>query len=863
MQSARTAANQPPVKIYNAVYSSVQVYECMIRGIAVMRRRGDSYVNATQILKVAGIDKGRRTKILEKEILPGKHEIVQGGYGKYQGTWIPLDRGRDIAAQYGVLPLLAPLFDFTPSTNSLSALPMTAPPNLAGVTPRPISASTSYGSLSANYLPGVLAPPPIMPGSALRLLNQGRAQGLFTPSTSAAHGSGRFTQVSPAPGQSKSPFSPPSATPPPLNALKRPRSDPEPMAPTPPVDVFMSDGTRPPSTDAQVNSTTTGDHGPSPAKRPRKESAPPERTPSFTPVANTTATSINTATRPPSASSGGFPSMTPTTTAEREHMPRFATKPTYPRNLDPSVPLKDTRRAAVIASIYQGDDPVAVLNLLREIVSFPTNGIHRGTTPTPSNNGRTIDVDTILDDQGHNALHLASSLSRLSTVQALLSHGADVHRGNHLGETPLMRTILSTHSYNTQSLPTLLQTGLNQSILTVDSSRKSVLHHIVSLAGVKGRAVVARYYLDHIFYWIAKEMMGDFGCIVDLQDEHGDTALNIAARVGSRTLVRTLVDVGANKTLSNKLGLRPGDFGVETEELSVGQKAEDIVQMLRPAAPAPVQKSQDVIADMTAMVQSLATDFQAEIKVKQDALDVTQAHLRAATRELSEQRKQIQSWQTRCAELDLLAQRVKNLEKAIEDEDTWDWTGRSSAKNLEKNDKPDQHKPNRQVEEDIDADASADDDDEAMPLDASTKVITTSPMSASPAFRYRGTVSTMAGVTGNSELSNSIQNPPFATDPDPPIPMGNDAETLIKLRRMKMWHMRLEELMEERLKSLRGMSVEKEYMCRRIVALCTGMAVDKVEDMLDNLVIAMESEANIVDIGRVSGFMQKVRDGIL
>jgi hypothetical protein len=59
----------------------------MVRGIAVMRRRSDSYVNATQILKVAGIDKGRRTKILEKEILPGKHEIVQGGYGKYQGTW--------------------------------------------------------------------------------------------------------------------------------------------------------------------------------------------------------------------------------------------------------------------------------------------------------------------------------------------------------------------------------------------------------------------------------------------------------------------------------------------------------------------------------------------------------------------------------------------------------------------------------------------------------------------------------------------------------------------------------------------------------------------------------------------------------
>jgi len=52
---------------------------------------------------------------------------------------------------------------------------------------------------------------------------------------------------------------------------------------------------------------------------------------------------------------------------------------------------------------------------------------------------------------------------------------------------------------------------------------------------------------------------------VDLQDEHGDTALNIAARIGNRALVKTLVDVGANRLLANKLGLRPSDFGVEGE----------------------------------------------------------------------------------------------------------------------------------------------------------------------------------------------------------------------------------------------------------------------------------------------------------
>ncbi|ORY88011.1 transcription regulator HTH, apses-type DNA-binding domain-containing protein, partial [Leucosporidium creatinivorum] len=70
-----------------AVYSSVPVYEMMVRGIGVMRRRSDSFLNATQILKVAGVDKGKRTKILEKDIAMGVHEKVQGGYGRYQGTW--------------------------------------------------------------------------------------------------------------------------------------------------------------------------------------------------------------------------------------------------------------------------------------------------------------------------------------------------------------------------------------------------------------------------------------------------------------------------------------------------------------------------------------------------------------------------------------------------------------------------------------------------------------------------------------------------------------------------------------------------------------------------------------------------------
>ncbi|KAI7866312.1 uncharacterized protein EV154DRAFT_532715 [Mucor mucedo] len=103
-------------KIYSATYSGVQVYETMIHGIATMVRGSDSYLNATQILKVAGFEKTRRSKILEREVLTGEHEKVQGGYGKYQGTWIPFDKGKELAEKYEVLDKMMPLLTFDPDS---------------------------------------------------------------------------------------------------------------------------------------------------------------------------------------------------------------------------------------------------------------------------------------------------------------------------------------------------------------------------------------------------------------------------------------------------------------------------------------------------------------------------------------------------------------------------------------------------------------------------------------------------------------------------------------------------------------------------------------------------------------------------
>jgi hypothetical protein len=84
-QTVSAAEPSGPVQIFKATYSGVPVFEMICKGVAVMRRRSDSYLNATQILKVADFDKPQRTRILEREVQKGEHEKVQGGYGKYQG----------------------------------------------------------------------------------------------------------------------------------------------------------------------------------------------------------------------------------------------------------------------------------------------------------------------------------------------------------------------------------------------------------------------------------------------------------------------------------------------------------------------------------------------------------------------------------------------------------------------------------------------------------------------------------------------------------------------------------------------------------------------------------------------------------
>ncbi|KAK1247546.1 hypothetical protein MKX07_002455 [Trichoderma sp. CBMAI-0711] len=107
--------------IYSATYSGIPVYEFQFGGDLkehVMRRRHDDWINATHILKAAGFDKPARTRILERDVQKDVHEKIQGGYGKYQGTWIPLEAGEALAQRHSVYERIRPIFQFVPGDES-------------------------------------------------------------------------------------------------------------------------------------------------------------------------------------------------------------------------------------------------------------------------------------------------------------------------------------------------------------------------------------------------------------------------------------------------------------------------------------------------------------------------------------------------------------------------------------------------------------------------------------------------------------------------------------------------------------------------------------------------------------------------
>ena len=540
---------------HKAVYSGVSVYEMEVNNTAVMRRRLDSWLNATQILKVAGIEKGKRTKVLEKEILSGEHEKVQGGYGKYQGTWISYIRGVEFARQYGVEELLRPLFEYDMGQDGMTVAGQ-------GTLDTPTKEQAMAAQRKRNMMNGGMesrAPAQSPNGTFFKNISKSAANAVN------AINKARFESPSRGPSGGNRPMKP----------IRRPSQ----QMNNSQESGYTGSSQQSMQTLHSENSFSANSHL-DPALRP-------QNTPYFTNMHEQN--------------------------GDMNEPPRKRIRPSssqdpygYDLNGDHDIPMRDITPTEAnesfayqhVASQTNTDYMLTGLQPLPQPTSNSAiekqqilTSLFLDPSQTDFSNHPALlrlsgdDLDIPIDASAHTALHWAATLARTSLLRALINNGASIYRLNGGGETPLIRAALTTNNLDQGSFPELLEL-LGPTIEIRDGRGRTVLHHIAVSSAVKGRSSACRYYLESLLEFVVRqgsasnsqqtsflETTGSsapksiglarfMSEIVNAPDMSGDTALNLAARIGNKSIIQQLLEVGANPTIPNRGGLKPVDFGV-------------------------------------------------------------------------------------------------------------------------------------------------------------------------------------------------------------------------------------------------------------------------------------------------------------
>ena len=559
-----------------------------------MRRRSDSWLNATQILKVAGVEKGKRTKVLEKEILSGEFEKVQGGYGKYQGTWINYRRGVEFCHQYGVEELLRPLLQYDMGQDGMTMAGQ-------GSIETPTKEQAMAAQRKRNMLSGGMdnRPPASSPnGTFFKSISKTAANAV------SAINKARFDSPGP---------------PRPSSANKRPN-----MA-------------RRPS--QQVTGSQESVYGPS--SQQSLQSMHSEN-------------SFNNNHLDPSLRSQSGPYYTSwndyAPNGDINEPPRKRARPSssqdpfgYDSTVAGDVSMHDLTPTEPADSFYQQHHQSGI------------NRAHGGLPPLAQPSGNSAnekqqlltslfldpahtdfskhqaflrlsgeDLDIPIDGTAHTALHWAATLAHTSLVRALINRGASIFRLNGGGETALIRAALTTNNLDNSTFPELLEM-LGPTIELCDGRGRTVLHHIAVSSAVKGRAPACRYYLECLLEFVVRQGSASnsqqnsfhnapeaqmqqppmksinlarfMAEMVNAPDMSGDTALNLAARVGNRSIIHQLIEVGANPTIPNRGGLKPIDFGVGGDPESIDvQPSSQLTKTDKTPASKVIESSQELMA---------------------------------------------------------------------------------------------------------------------------------------------------------------------------------------------------------------------------------------------------------------------------
>ncbi|KAI9696741.1 MAG: transcriptional regulator swi6 [Candelina mexicana] len=807
-------------QIYTAIYSGVSVYEMEVNGIAVMRRRADSWLNATQILKVGGVEKGKRTKVLEKEILVGEHEKVQGGYGKYQGTWIKYNRGVEFCRQYGVEDLLRPLLEYdmgqdgvtmagqggveTPTKEQAMAAQRKRLYN-AGIDSRPTSQSangTFFKNISATASNAVAAinkahrypSPGPRPGSGSRRPNTGRR-----PSQQMMG-----SQESSFPGGSQ-------------QSIQSFASE----------NSFGANGQTDSAYGTQSNAFFSNfpDHGRNGDMQepPRKKMRPSSHQESFGPTIDGNA-DVSMIDETPTEPNESFVYQQHGLFLPPENEPVMALEPLpQPRTNGKGTSDQQQLLLSLFANQHQTD--------------FSKHDVFRTLT------GHGLDIP--IDASAHTALHWAAAMGRVPLLKTLIAGGASIFRVNGGGETALMRACITTNNLDHGSFPEILEL-LGPTIEMRDGRGRTILHHIAITSAVKGRSASSRYHLESLLEFVVRQgsapssQQNSFNLsnghpaqamhkpislsrfmseIVNARDKSGDTALNLVARIGNRSIIQQLIEVGADATIPNRGGLRPIDFGVGGEieldghhgiQAPYGHEAEPEV-----LSKVVGETSRDIMSSISTLLSETETSFAKEMRSKQDQIEATHAKIREYTANLNEERRRLENMQRKAADRADMTLKIQNLRRAADEQRSRLSQQKGGVSNGM-------------------ADIKVGDADKGLDIK----------LEELPEPALRGEVVQMEQLT--KEECDYLKTLP---------------STEVLRARLNAYN-RNNQMLGEQAAQLKSRSTDLEEKYRRVISLCTGVEEDHVEELLPGLVKAVESEGGeMVEVGRVRDFLKKVEGG--
>lgn len=535
--ASSTPASAPPV-IEIATYAGVDVYECYCRGKEskiVMRRCQDNWVNITQVFKIASFSKTQRTKILEKESNDMKHEKIQGGYGRFQGTWIPLENARYLVSKYKVDDIIVTtILSFIPDPSNL---PPRRSKNSVIKKLSPATKITSPSSYNKTPKKSSTAKKPKKRAAVSKRTQPSPLQNLMFQTPQHQQHLQSTTE------NNSTIIAPEQQTP--LNAISTTTKDyattqkPLQFFPHPQQQpVFMS-----------FHEVAHFPSGQQAKKTKQKQAQQNFQMMKQQLMQQPMPVTIQpTGSHKPTNSSGSNGSSMECFSSQEDPTP-MSSRSISPKLRQQHLPLPYTNKVSttdvseeeykeivlqVLSSDYSSNDPNAIV-LPEQLYNPPRN----------------LDINFQIDDQGHTSLHWATAMANVPLVKILLTFNSNLLHYNNRGFNCITKAVFYNNCFKAGVFPQMIS-FLKPCLITPDANGRLPLHYLVELSVNKSKdPVVINYYMDIILDALAQEDVSLLRTCLNYQDAMGNTVLHLAALNLNLELCNKLCYLGSSMDIMN------------------------------------------------------------------------------------------------------------------------------------------------------------------------------------------------------------------------------------------------------------------------------------------------------------------------